>query len=231
MATFLDRALSTADLERACEAADVGMGDYLRGRRTDPAFAADCAELDLVLRLAMQHAIVGQAARGDRQAARMVARGDLEIRDSLEATYEPLPSCLDDIVNDARAGRIPAWTLDALGRFYSALRGGRCEASAEVAAEGLREWSSWDAGRWEDFAIVTGALLTAESSGVFPLWLVERCGLVFGDPLGSGHGVVIVGDDGRPVAYTDESGDEITTGRESVAAARPGAFFFPMDGV
>lgn len=228
MATFLAKALASADVERGLAEAGVEFGDYLRGRRLDLAFDNECRELDLTLRLAIQHSITAAAARGDRQAAKMVARGELEFRQALDATFEPLPDELERIIADVRAGEIPEWTLTALGRFYDCLNG-TGEARIELGCQELARWEEWGPEGWESFARIQGAMLRAARTGVYPLWLVRANGLMFGDLRGRGYGVVIVDDDGEPVEYTQPNGAQITTGAERIADARPDlAFVMPL---
>jgi hypothetical protein len=225
MRGFLDVALSSADLERACETAGVGMGDYLRGRRNDLAFDAECRELDLILRLSMQATVTAAAARGDRQAVKMVARGDVELRDELaKASAESLPRPLQRIADAWREGDLPDWAADVLGRLAGVMTAGPAAVDDELSG-----WEGWSGERWERWAAYVNQSLLSERTGVYPLWLVDAAGLLFGDPTGEGCGVVIVDDDGRPVAYTDRRGTRVTTGRESVDDARPLiSFVIPM---
>jgi hypothetical protein len=83
MAKFLADALKSADLPGAMSANDVGWGDYVRGRRLDPAFDLACQEIDLIVRHALLIQLESRAAAGDFKAAKLLAGGLAEIRKTL----------------------------------------------------------------------------------------------------------------------------------------------------
>ncbi len=140
MAGFLDVALSTASIERACASAGVEIGDYLRARRTDLVFAAECVELDIVLKLATSAMVQARAAAGDWRAAKMVAAGQLDLRAAMVAEQDRLPYWLNKLCRQVRSGLADPFILAALESAYDLAERIQSQGKAPVGWKPGEQW-------------------------------------------------------------------------------------------
>jgi hypothetical protein len=106
MVAFLADAISTADLPSAMTRARIGWGDYIRGRRDDPAFELACQEIDLVVRHALMIQLESRAAQGDYRAAKLLAGGLKEIAAMLRGQGVRSIGSEDRPGDDAFPGRV-----------------------------------------------------------------------------------------------------------------------------
>jgi hypothetical protein len=72
---WLEHALATLDLDGACDAAGVGLGEYLRERQRNPQFDVACAELDGLQGALARSRVRALAAAGHLGAARLESQG------------------------------------------------------------------------------------------------------------------------------------------------------------
>jgi hypothetical protein len=118
MRPFLLNALDSADVESACSAVQVGMGTYLNARRTDPAFAMACVELDAVLKLAIASIATNMASKGNLRAVRMIADGEVDFGKSLASAIAPLPYRFQELCDSIRLKQLDAFVLAAVEAAY-----------------------------------------------------------------------------------------------------------------
>lgn len=120
MGPFVAEALRTADVPSALGKLKIGWGDYTRSRRTSPAFAAACQEVDLVVKLALWTILESKAATGDARSIKLLAGGLDAIKAQLQSAGLGDLSALPDPDEDIPFVRF--------GRF--ALPAGPCAACA-----------------------------------------------------------------------------------------------------
>ena len=104
---FLGHALKSADVESSCKLCEVGIGEYLTARRTDPAFELACLELDVIVRAAAVAVLECAAAKGEANT------GKLKL---LMAGIESLRAFGDEPAVE-KLGDLPEWIVEEILRF------------------------------------------------------------------------------------------------------------------